>query len=374
MQTMKIISTPREHQKTAQKHFAKILVQALNDPEPAVRMRAIGALTNLQAEKVLPLLLTNGRNMLEDIDTAVRYDVTNAIQQYGTREHLDPLRNRLAQETDTDLAKAMREAFVKILVTRPLDEAYQWNIALAKATTQQEQMLRDQLILTFAEMISKTKDASQTVKPEHEQFSIGQRAKMALRQSQIPQAMQLYHKLIEIIADDKQNEKAMYAKKVLELALDPKADISLLEQVRQTVQLLENQPAGDTVLDQIAATCDNIDKNQENTLLKAATILATLITPIKQYHSPERQKQWQIRKDDIALKIIDRQLELLKAEKHTQNNQAISLLTRMDPRFSDWPGEKAEQQKRVASLRKYRDILKPPPPESAPVPKPAPEK
>ena len=373
-QTMKIIAADKKYQTAAQKHFSDILVGALDDPEPAVRMRAVGGLTHLKADKVLPLLLGNGRNLLEDADTAVRYDVTSAIQQYGGREHLDALRNRLALENDTDLAKAMREAFVKILSSRPLKEAYEWCMALSKINSGNEQQLRDQLILTFSEMIRKAREAGQEVPLEYERLSLEQRGEMALRQGQKLQAMQLYHKLIVLLDESKQSEKAQYGQVILDLALRNQGESEVQEQARVTMLYLSDQAAGDVLLDEVAATYDKLDKKNAEQLIQAARLLATLITPIEKYHSTERQKQWQRRRDAIALELVDNQLALLNGKKPVHDAEVIKLLGQMDKRFTDWTEDQAGPDAQKAALQKYRDILQPPPPpEPKPQDKPAPQ-
>ena len=355
----------------ARKHFDEILKGALSDPAPQVQAQAVEALTALRQGEVLGLLLNRPVNLLDNADTGVRHAVIAAIKQYGGKDHLRQLSDRLVQEDNIDVAKALRSAFTRILGSLPTKDTYDCLLNL-KQSPQRDGLLSQAVLDLLLEKIGQDKGAGRSVPAEYEIEALLLKGEYAEETNQFEQAAQSYLKLIERtdVADE---QKDGYRLKVLTWALADGADEGLLRQAPLLAQQMMSRPAGEQGLSVIGQACDRlVETGQERSLLQAAQTVADVVVPIDEQLSAAQKDTWRQRRCDLALKIIDQQLARLAGERQTEDGQAINLLSRLDERLKDYPTD-AALEKRRAALEEFRTILQPakaPEPTEPPEPTP----
>jgi len=360
VQAMKRIAEQEKFRPQASKHFEKILIQALADPDPGVCSPAVYALSELLGREVLPLLLTEPRNLLDNKDNeentvrfaTVRFAVITAVEKFGGAEYLAPLRRRLDQETDPDVVHRIQGAFLKILESLSLDETYQWALQL-QTTGDKEELLSVEVIRILWDKITKSKTAGAVVELDYEKFALSRQAEIAEQKNLPLQAVKWYQKLLALKVPEEYKDN--YREKIIYLAMaDDSKEILQAAQVAM-VEVIKRRP---TVLTRIARACDALSLSDDKQLLRRAEIIAALIIPLpsRTLPSSEIARGWQRRATETALALIEQQEKLL-AESGKENPEAIKILARLDGRLTSYPSLDAPVQERREALEKLRSII-----------------
>lgn len=316
VEAMRKISSQEKYKKSASQYFNDLLHQALQDKEPALRSSAVYAIANLLGPKSLAILIEQNK-LLDDSDAAVRFAVIEAIRNYGGKELLPVLIQQLTKETNTSAMDTIQDAFLHILDNSKPEEYYQWIIDLQNAN-EKVQPLHERLILVMLEKIRQLKNnEGQTVDPKYEMEALSQLIRIYIRKGQYDTLIQTYTAM---------------------LALDQAAGLAHLMQ-----------------------TCDQLDLNDDVQLMGAGTLLAGVIVPIQQFPSPESKSQWDQRRLQVALRLIESQEKLLSLETGKENPQAIKLLSQLHKQLKDYPALDAPINQRRAKLQEFRTILVPVP-------------
>jgi len=314
VEAMRKISSQDKYKKSASQYFNDLLHQALQDKEPALRSAAVYAIANLLGPNSLAILIEQNK-LLDDTDAAVRFAVIEAIRNYGGKELLPVLIQQLTKETNTSAMDTIQDAFLHILDNSKPEEYYQWIIDLQNAN-EKVQPLHERLILVMLEKIRQLKNnEGQTVNPKYEMEALSQLIRIYVRKGQYDTLIQTYAAM---------------------LALDQAAGLAHLMQ-----------------------TCDQLDLNDDVQLMGAGTLLAGVIVPIQQFPSPESKSQWDQRRLQVALRLIESQEKLLSLETGKENPQAIKLLSQLHKQLKDYPALDAPINQRRAKLQEFRTILIP---------------
>ncbi len=360
LQAMKRIAEQEKFRPQAGKYFEKILIQALDDPDPSVCSPAVYALSELLDRDVLPLLLTEPRNLLDNKDNeentarfaTVRFAVVTAVEKFGGAEYLAPLRRQLGQETDPDVVQRIQGAFLKILESLGLDEVHQWALQL-QTVGDKEELLRVEVIRILWDKITKSKTAGAVVKLDYEKFALSRQAEIAEQKNLPLQAVKWYQKLLALKVPEEHKDN--YREKIISLSLaNDSKEILQVAQVAM-VEVIKRRP---TVLTRIAHTCDALSLSDDKQLLRRAEIIAALIIPLPSQTLPSSEiaRSWQRRANETALALIDRQEKLL-SETGKENPEAIKMLARLDSRLTSYPSFEVPVQKRQEALEKLRSII-----------------
>ncbi len=361
VQAMKRIAEQEKFRPQANKHFKKILIQALDDPDPGICSPAVYALSELLDREVLPLLLTEPRNLLDNKDSeentvrfaTVRFAVLAAVEKFGGAEYLTPLRRRLDQETDPDVVHRIQGAFLKILESLGPDEIYQWALQL-QTVGDKEEMLSVEVVRILWDKITKAKAASTAVEPEYEKFALSRQAEIAEQKNLPLQAVKWYQKLLALKVPEEHKDN--YREKIVYLAVTNDSKEILQAAQVAMVEVIKRRP---TVLTQIARACDALSPSDDKQLLRRAEIIAALIVPLpsKALPSPEVAQSWQRRATETALALIEQQKKLLIETGGKENPEAIRILARLDVRLTGYPSFDAPVEKRREALEKLRLII-----------------
>jgi len=316
VEAMRKISSQEKYKKSASQYFNDLLHQALQDKEPALRSSAVYAIANLLGPQSLAILIEQNK-LLDDSDAAVRFAVIEAIRNYGGKDLLPVLIQQLTKETNTSAMDTIQDAFLHILDNSKPEEYYQWIIDLQNAN-EKVQPLHERLILVMLEKIRQLKNnEGQTVDPKYEMEALSQLIRIYVRKGQYDTLIQTYTAM---------------------LALDQAAGLAHLMQ-----------------------TCDQLDLNDDVQLMGVGTLLAGVIVPIQQFPSPESKSQWDQRRLQVALRLIESQEKLLSLETGKENPQAIKLLSQLHKQLKDYPTLDAPINQRRAKLQEFRTILVPVP-------------
>ena len=360
LQAMKRIAEQEKFHPQAGKYFKKILIQALDDPDPGVCSPAVYALSELLGRNVLPLLLTEPRNLLDNKDNeentarfvTVRFAVVTAVEKFGDAEYLTPLQRQLGQETDPDVVQRIQGAFLKILESLSLDEVHQWALQL-QTGGDKEELLRVEAIRILWDKITKSKTAGAVVKLDYEKFALSRQAEIAEQKNLPLQAVKWYQKLLALKVPEEHKDN--YREKIISLSLTNNSKEILQAAQVAMAEVIKRRP---TVLTRIAHTCDALSISDDKQLLRRAEIIAALIIPLPPQTLPSSEiaRSWQKRANDTALALIEQQKKLL-SETGKENPEAIKMLARLDSRLTSYPLFEASVQKRQAALEKLRLII-----------------
>lgn len=316
VEAMRKISSQEKYKKSASQYFNDLLHQALQDKEPALRSSAVYAIANLLGPQSLAILIEQNK-LLDDSDAAVRFAVIEAIRNYGGKDLLPILIQQLTKETNTSAMDTIQDAFLHILDNSKPEEYYQWIIDLQNAN-EKVQPLHERLILVMLEKIRQLKNnEGQTVDPKYEMEALSQLIRIYVRKGQYDTLIQTYTAM---------------------LSLDQAAGLAHLMQ-----------------------TCDQLNLNDDVQLMGAGTLLAGVIVPIQQFPSPESKSQWDQRRLQVALRLIESQEKLLSLETGKENPQAIKLLSQLHKQLKDYPALDAPINQRRAKLQEFRTLLVPVP-------------
>jgi len=316
VEAMRKISSQEKYKKSASQYFNDLLHQTLQDKEPALRSSAVYAIANLLGPQSLAILIEQNK-LLDDSDAAVRFAVIEAIRNYGGKELLPVLIQQLTKETNTSAMDTIQDAFLHILDNSKPEEYYQWIIDLQNAN-EKIQPLHERLILVMLEKIRQLKNnEGQTVDPKYEMEALSQLIRIYVRKGQYDTLIQTYTAM---------------------LALDQAAGLAHLMQ-----------------------TYEQLDLNDDVQLMGAGTLLAGVIVPIQQFPSPESKSQWDQRRLQVALRLIESQEKLLSLETGKENPQAIKLLSQLHKQLKDYPALDAPINQRRAKLQEFRTLLVPVP-------------
>ncbi len=360
VQAMRRIAEQEKFRPQAGKHFKKIMVQALDDPDPGICSPAVYALSELLGREVLPLLLTEPRNLLDNKDSeentvrfaTVRFAVVAAVEKFGGAEYLTPLRQRLNQETDPDVVHRIQGAFLTILESLGLDEIYQWALQLQTAGDKEE-LLSVEVVRILWDKITKAKAAGTAVELEHEKFALSRQAEIAEQKNLPLQTVKWYQKLLALKVPEEHKDN--YRERIIHLAVSNDSKEILQAAQAAIAEVIKRRP---TVLTRIARVCDALSLGDDKQLLRRAEIIAALIIPLpsKALPSPEVARGWQKRATETALALIEQQKKLL-IETGNENPEAIKILARLDTRLTGYPSSDAPVEKRQEALEKLRSII-----------------
>ena len=359
------IATPPKNIQIARRAFDDMLLAALQNDAGPVRSEAVYTLTKLHDHDVLPLLLTE-TDLLADPYTPVRHAVIAAIRNQGGKVHLDRLYQRLANENDIDVTRAIEDAFLAILARLSVKDSYTWAAHL-RSTGEKQRRLLDRIVSLLAQQIKDAETAGSAVAPEYLQLCLDLQAQIARREGRLDQALAYYSRLLDLpIADE---QKDAHRREILILALNSENGSALFTRAAPLMpELLKDAAA--TTLSEITNTCDRLDPSDQKQLFRRARIVAALIVPHLELIPPDQQQTWRTRITELALIIIDTQLDKIRSETPQEDPQALELLPQLDPRLSDYPADGPIADRRIA-LEKFRRLIQPSPPEDA-QPKPAP--
>ncbi|MBN2212579.1 MAG: HEAT repeat domain-containing protein [Sedimentisphaerales bacterium] len=286
------------------------LRQALDDDNADVRTQAVRALRHLHSAAVMPLLI-DGRNMLNDPDEAVRFAVLEAVNQYGNRSHLKPLQERLAGEVSNEaLAREIRNSFNLIFSTLTVSECFE-ELNVLRQAAQPDQPLLDLCTQTLLDKIKQTlqNDASGD-----------------------PSRLQL-----------------------LQLALLTE-NSGVIEAMAVQMPVLAASPSGEQALNSLAVKIDSFDLVQINQLRRAINLVNALITPLEKYPSESLRKQWDRRRTDLAVTLVNNLLAMLKPDNGKIDPADIDLLNQLQKYTLKIAPDASPEQQRLA-LEEYRDKL-----------------
>lgn len=361
VQAMKRIAEQEKFRPQASKHFKEILIQSLDDPDPSICSPAVYALSELLSREVLPLLLTEPRNLLDNKDSkentvrfaTVRFAVIAAVEKFGGAEYLTPLRRRLDQETDPDVVHRIQAAFLTILESLGLDEIHQWALQLQTAGDKEE-LLSEEVVRLLWDKITKAKTAGATIEPVYEKFALSRQAEIAEQKNLPLQAVKWYQKLLALKVPEEYKDN--YREKIVSLAITNDSKEILQAAQVAMAEVIKRRP---TVLTRIARACDALNLGDDKQLLRRAEIIAALIVPLpsKALPSPEVAQGWQRRATETALALIEQQKKLLIETDGNENPEAIKILARLDARLTGYPSFAAPVEKRREALEKLLSII-----------------
>ena len=353
IRSMRRISEQEKYQKPALQRFQKILVEALQDSEATIRGQGVYALTKLLKGQVLPLLLKEPLNLLNDPDNTVRFHVITAIENYGGKEQLPLLRQYLGKETDSDVTQQIVGAFVKILSAQSLDDVYSW-AGQFDGTEEKEQTLQSEILRVLLEKIAKARtNGNNPDLLKYETLALGQQAQLARQRKQPDQALVWYQKLLDLTLPAK--TKDIYREDIVRLSLEYPTEEILKAGQLQLAQLL---PGRADLLNQIALACDKLTDNDDEQILQRGKIIAGMVVALAQekYPTPQAAQEWRKRADETALVLIEKQEKLL-ADTGKANAEVIELLSRLNPKLKDYPKPEAPLQQRQGALQEFRKLL-----------------
>lgn len=330
-----------------------VLKEALNDADPAVRSLAIPTLAQWYGTRVMALLI-NGKNMLNDPDLGVRFAVVEAMQKYGSEAHLPLLRERLSVDvTNDDLAKEIRKAFGNILSTVEIPQVYHWVTVLQTAATA-EHPLRDTAILVLIDKINQARASGQAVDPQQEALSLTYQAEIALKQNQPLAAVTAYSRLAELkTLDEPTRQNARQG--IFQLTLTT-PDEPRLTAAQGIISSLVTSPAGAEALAQLDDTLAKLDLTKPDQLILACHMIVKLIIPLRQYPTEVLQQHWQKRRYEVALALVDSQIQLLANDNGVENVTAISLMPKLDTRLQPFPAGQGLSERRQV-LQRFHTLL-----------------
>jgi len=354
---MRRIAAQPDYHTLAAQYFDQILRGALADPSEVVRQHAVKSLTFIHRQQVLPLLL-EPKNLLNDPDTAVRFVVVQAMQDYPDKAMLKPLKNRLDVEDNPGTARDIRAAYVKILQAQPL----QLIVATARQLQNDQkknnelQSLFDSVMGLLAGKIVQAKNEGQNVPVEYQVLVLTHQAGKDIRSEQPAQALHRYNALLSLQLPQKQKER--FRDQVLQIALDHPADAAFLTQARTLIEPLFAPPQANATLQRIEQTIEQ--KLQNGSLSSAVALMIYLVGPPETL-PPSLQSHWHARANQLTLKLLDTIKNQLKSKTGQVDPKAIEMLGRLDNRFADYPADQPVQNQ-LEALARYRQLLQKTPP------------
>ena len=363
IQAMNAIAGAPQNIDAARRDFDEILRTALLDHAGPVRVEAVYTLAQLHQRDVLPLLISADNDLLDDTYTPVRHAVIAAIRDQGGKDHLDHLHQHLTGENDTDVARAVEEAFVAILTRLSTQESYHWAQRLQSAPENQHRLL-DKVVAVLAQQIKDAENTDTPAQPEQLRLCLTLQAQTARRDGRASQAAAYLSRLLTVPMPDEQ--KAIHRREILTLALAANNGPALLAYAAPLMPALLNDPTADA-LTQIAQVCDKLNSTDQAQRLRRARIVAALVIPVLESIPADQQKNWQARIAELTRHIIDAQLKQLEADPPQEDLEAIKLLTQLDPRLADYPADAPLDQRRTA-LQDFRKLIQPPSEDTAPEP------
>jgi len=356
VKAVKKMAEAERYRKQIKDYLGDILKELLFDEGSLVRSQAVYALSQIYGGQILPQIMDPPANLLNDPDTTVRFAVITAIEKDGSKKYLPILRQRVITEENLDVAKRLMTALDQMLTLLSLEDCYDW-YSKQTGTSPVEEELIQQAIRKLDDKINKARQEGKTVATTYEQTSLAGKAGLALKQKQYDQAMQWYVKLLTLDIDGEQ--KTQIRSNILSLLTLPdmlpeqRIEI-LLTGAPSVVALLEKS---DQALDVLAQSYGPTDTKDQSQLLWQAEVITLLITPLKQYPTDAQEQQWDTRRVETILAIIDSQSQILAGD-DPKNIEAIKLLSMLDTRLKDYPvGGTAEV--RLAALQKFRLIVQP---------------
>lgn len=349
---MKNIASLAPYRPVAQEQFNTILVQALRENAPSIRVEAVDALTELHQNAVLPLIL----DLLNDPDSAVRQDVIRTIGKYPQTEMLEPLHQRLTQESDPDVAGALRSVFETILNNTPMQTCYDWALKLQNSAHREEIALFEGIVEILHQKINRARAANQEFPDEFEILVLLHRIDRARRDARHAQAANDYFALLNFDTIDPV-QKNDYRLEIISLVLDNNL-LNLYNRTRtEALQPLLPEPNAIPALQTIESAYQQQLENDQ--LLRAAGIIAYLILPLQdQLPQPEIKTTWDSHRRDIALRLIAAEQQRLNTDTPQHTPEAIDLLLRLDNRLQDFPAADTSVQKKLAWLQNAEKLIR----------------
>jgi len=370
VKAVKKMAEAERYRKQIKEYLGDILKELLSGEDPLVRSQAVYALSQIYGGQILPLIMDPPANLLNDPDTAVRFAVIAAIENDGSKKYLPILRQRAIKEENLDVTKRLMAALDQMLTLLSLEDCYDW-YSKQTGTSPIEEELIQQAIRKLDDKINKARQEGKTVVTTYEQTSLAGKADLALKQKQYSQAMQWYVKLLTLDIDGKQ--KTQVRNDILslvtmpDLPADQRIEI-LLTGAPAVIALLEKSDKALEILAQSYGPTDTKDPLQ---LLWQAEVITLLIAPLKQYPADAQKQQWDKRRTETTLAIIDLQSQILAGD-DPKNIDAIKLLPLLDTRLKDYPVG-GTPEVRLAALQKFRLIIGPLPKPSETKAQPQPE-
>ncbi|MBN1765096.1 MAG: HEAT repeat domain-containing protein [Sedimentisphaerales bacterium] len=352
IQTMRRIAEQEEFRKQAEKDFRDILIKSLDDPRVQVRSQGVYACTRLLRRDVLPLLLTEPRNMLNDEETTVRFAVILAAETFGGPNQLDLLRERLLIETDRSIAQRIEETLQTILSSMNFKQIYQYALRYQNSSGEIEQKLLQDTIRILWDNISQARSAGESIDPEIELFALSHLAETAEIKNQPDQALKWYQNLLKLSLP--QAQKDGFREKFLSLTLNQPDSDKLVSAETELKELLPHKPAA---LELIRQSCEKLKITDQQELLIRARIIAALISPLpsSKYPNIESERFWKSQISAITSALISQQEKLL-AETGKVDQDCIHLIQQLDARLNQFPFD-TEPEKQKEALIKFRQIL-----------------
>jgi HEAT repeat protein len=370
VKAVKKMAEVERYRKQIKEYLGDILKKLLFGEDPLVRSQAVYALSQIYGGQILPQIMDPPANLLNDPDTAVRFAVITAIENDGSKKYLPVLRERVIKEENLDVAKRLMTALDQMLTLLSLEDCYDW-YSKQTSTSPVEEELTQQSLRKLDDKINKTRQEGKVIAVNYEQASLAGKAGLALKQKQYSQAIQWYIKLLSLDITDTQ--KAQVRNDMLSLLtmpdLPPDQRIEiLLTGASAVIALLEKS---DQALDMLAQGYGPTDTTDPSQLLWQAEVITLLITPLKQYPADAQKQQWDTRRVETTLAIIDLQSQILAGD-DPKNIDAIKLLPLLDTRLKDYPVG-GTPEVRLEALRKFRLIVQPLPKPSETKAQPQPE-
>jgi HEAT repeat protein len=362
IQSIGKLATVESYRATSKQLFDDILQRATEDPDAGVRSWAVRSIDALHRETALNRLLNPKTSLLKDSDPFVRIAVLESIQNHGDQKHLDPLWQQLMIEDNSDAAKAIMNAFIPIVNnTMNTQEVFAW-VDQFKETPPavlagDRLSLFDQVVRILWEKISKDKAGNINVPFEQEQVTLLYLIDAARRNDQAEEAITWYNQLLTHPSTP-EPLKAICLNGLVALAVTHDLRRSTLDAARDALQQLINRNEGDDALSNLAGHYDRVEPKDVEQLIRHAQGLASLIVPLSKYPSPEAKLQWENRRKNIAIALIEAQEKIIR-ESGADNSDVIFLLGQLEPQFKNYPvGDTAEN--RLVLLRQWRLIIRPP--------------
>ncbi|MCP4709268.1 MAG: HEAT repeat domain-containing protein, partial [Planctomycetes bacterium] len=349
---MKSIATMTPYRPVALEQFNTILIQALKENAPSIRVEAVDALTELHQNAVLPLIL----DLLNDPDSAVRQDVIRTIGKYPQTEMLNPLHQRLAQEIDPDVAGAIRSVFETILNRTPMQSCYDWALKLQNTVPSEETALYEGIIEILRQKINRARTANQEFPDEYEILVLLHRIDRSRRNARYNRAANDYFALLKFDSINPA-QKNNYQVEIISLVLDNNL-LNLYNRTRvEALEPLLAEPNAVQALQPIESAYQQ--QLQNGQLLRAAGIIAYLILPIQnQLLQPEIKAKWDTHRRNIALGLITAEQQRLNSNNPQHTPEAIDLLLLLDSRLEDFPTTDTSIQKKLAWLQNAETLIR----------------
>ncbi len=363
IRTIRTLAMVEAYRPLAAGPFRPVLESALTDSDGNVRSWAVRAMTALYREQSLPLFMAVDPPMLNDSEQMVCYAVNDALEKYGSAEHLQPLWQRLQRETNADVAKSLNRAFLSIVRDRlTIAEIVAWmkehplpdeNGVSNNGSAASLQTLWDGTARVLWTKIVQADAENTPVALDHRLFALDQLVAASLRSRQYAEVVSWYQKKRER-PELTDNDREQIDLTLLDLALKFPNQSPLTE---AALPILENRLSGskaDQTHDTITQFYEPLDQSLPSLLQKAA-IQLNLIAPVLDDLSPPRQQYWRQKRRRLTLALINEQERLLTSEEKDQP-EITDLLPRLDARLSDYPVD-GPVTARLEKIRQFRQLL-----------------